>query len=72
MPMPDYNNYVMNQDVNNQEISPDYCLPLNPTTGAFVPRAYVIDQPYVGILPYAEGLRKGTIFPNIILPALRY
>ena len=33
-----------------------------------LPRSYVIDQPYVGILPLAEGLHRGVVFPNIILP----
>jgi hypothetical protein len=33
-----------------------------------LPRSYVIDQPYCGILPLAEGLHRGVAFPNIILP----
>jgi hypothetical protein len=31
-------------------------------------RAYVPDQPYVGLFPPSEGLRKGTIFPNLYIP----
>lgn len=31
-------------------------------------RAYVPDQPYIGMFPLEEGLRKGTIFPNLAIP----
>lgn len=31
-------------------------------------RAYVPDQPYTGMLPLDEALRKGTLFPNLIIP----
>lgn len=30
-------------------------------------RAYMPIQPYVGILPLQEGLKRGSIFPNINL-----
>lgn len=28
-------------------------------------RAYVPDQPYVGIFPVEEAIYKGTVFPNL-------
>lgn len=31
-------------------------------------RAYVPAQPYIGMFPLEEGLRKGTIFPNLAIP----
>jgi hypothetical protein len=31
-------------------------------------RAYVPDQPYIGLLPLSEALIKGTIFPNLAIP----
>lgn len=31
-------------------------------------RAYVPDQPYIGMFPLEEGLRRGTIFPNLAVP----
>jgi hypothetical protein len=31
-------------------------------------RAYVLDQPYIGLLPLNEALGKGTIFPNLVVP----
>jgi hypothetical protein len=31
-------------------------------------RAYVIDQPYTGLLPLNEALEKGTLFPNLVVP----
>ena len=31
-------------------------------------RAYVPRQPYVMPYPFPEGLKKGTIFPNLDLP----
>lgn len=31
-------------------------------------RAYVPDQPYIGMFPLEEALRKGTIFPNLAIP----
>ncbi|MDP4145183.1 MAG: spore coat associated protein CotJA [Bacillota bacterium] len=30
-------------------------------------KAYVLDQPFVGILPLEKALKRGTIFPNIPL-----
>lgn len=31
-------------------------------------RAYVPDQPYIGMFPPEEALKKGTIFPNLAIP----
>jgi hypothetical protein len=31
-------------------------------------RAYIPDQPYTGLFPLSEALRKGTIFPNLYIP----
>ncbi|TDT63298.1 spore coat associated protein CotJA [Fonticella tunisiensis] len=31
-------------------------------------RAYVPDQPYIGILPLDEALKKGVLFPNLDIP----
>jgi hypothetical protein len=31
-------------------------------------RAYIIDQPFIGLLPLEEALKKGTIFPNLVMP----
>lgn len=31
-------------------------------------RAYVPDQPYLGLFPLDEGLRKGIMFPNLYTP----
>lgn len=31
-------------------------------------RAYIPDQPYIGLLPLHEALAKGTIFPNLVVP----
>lgn len=31
-------------------------------------RAYVLDQPYAGLFPLDEALRKGTLFPNLYFP----
>ncbi|KYH28673.1 MULTISPECIES: spore coat associated protein CotJA [Clostridium] len=31
-------------------------------------RAYVPDQPYIGLLPLNEALAKGTVFPNLVVP----
>jgi hypothetical protein len=31
-------------------------------------RAYIPDQPYIGMFPLEEALRKGTIFPNLAVP----
>ena len=31
-------------------------------------RAYVPRQPYVGLFPLKEALRKGTLFPNLYIP----
>lgn len=31
-------------------------------------RAYVPDQPYIGLMPLNEALLKGTIFPNLAIP----
>ena len=31
-------------------------------------RAYVPDQPYIGLLPLNEALITGTIFPNLAIP----
>ena len=50
------------------EMPCDYMQQTDMVYSGILPRSYVIDQPYVGILPLAEGLHRGTIFPNIILP----
>lgn len=31
-------------------------------------RAYIPDQPYIGLLPLDKALEKGTIFPNLVVP----
>lgn len=31
-------------------------------------RAYVPLQPYIGLFPLDEALRKGTLFPNLYIP----
>lgn len=31
-------------------------------------RAYIPDQPYIGLLPLNEALFTGTIFPNLAIP----
>jgi hypothetical protein len=31
-------------------------------------RAYVPDQPYSGLFPLDEALKKGTLFPNLAFP----
>jgi hypothetical protein len=31
-------------------------------------RAYIPAQPYTALYPLPEGLRKGTIFPNLYYP----
>lgn len=31
-------------------------------------RAYIPDQPYIGLLPLGQALMKGTIFPNLVVP----
>ncbi|MBA5850055.1 spore coat associated protein CotJA [Clostridium sp. cel8] len=34
-------------------------------------RAYIVPQPYVGLLPLDEALREGSIFPNLVMPYKR-
>lgn len=31
-------------------------------------RAYVLAQPYIGMFPLAEALKKGMLFPNLYVP----
>lgn len=31
-------------------------------------RAYVIDQPYIGMFPLSEAFKKGSLFPNLYKP----
>jgi hypothetical protein len=31
-------------------------------------RAYIVPQPYIGLLPINEALKQGSIFPNLIMP----
>lgn len=31
-------------------------------------RAYVPLQPYIGMLPLSEALKKGVLFPNLDIP----
>ena len=68
MPKPEYtdNNTYLNPNLDNECV-----INLAPTSGSFMPMAYVIYQPFVGILPYAQALQKGTIFPNILFPEIK-
>lgn len=34
-------------------------------------RAYILPQPYIGLLPLNEALKSGTIFPNLVKPYKR-
>lgn len=31
-------------------------------------QAYVVNQPYVGIVSPYEGLKRGSLFPNLYMP----
>ncbi|ADK16386.1 MULTISPECIES: spore coat associated protein CotJA [Clostridium] len=37
-------------------------------SGKKLARAYVPMQPYIGLLPLNMALKKGTIFPNLVMP----
>lgn len=39
-----------------------------PNSGKRLARAYVPMQPYIGLLPLNIALKKGTIFPNLVMP----
>ncbi|UZQ51937.1 spore coat associated protein CotJA [Clostridium kluyveri] len=41
---------------------------LPPSSGRRLARAYVPMQPYIGLLPLNIALKKGTIFPNLVMP----
>ncbi|OPJ55375.1 spore coat associated protein CotJA [Alkalithermobacter paradoxus] len=36
--------------------------------GKKLARAYVPNQPYVGMVPLDEALRRGSLFPNLYQP----
>jgi hypothetical protein len=31
-------------------------------------RVYIVPQPFIGMLPLGEALKKGTLFPNLVMP----
>lgn len=43
-------------------------MPMPPTNELMLVRAYVLRQPYTGLLPLGEALAKGTLFPNLVVP----
>lgn len=43
-------------------------MPMEPVGDLMLVRAYVPDQPYIGLLPLPEAIAKGTIFPNLVVP----
>lgn len=43
-------------------------MPMPQATELMLVRAYVLDQPYIGLLPLGEALVEGTIFPNLVVP----
>jgi hypothetical protein len=56
-PMPMNENLQMHEPMNHQ------CMMKHKLA-----RAYIPDQPYTGLFPLSEALRKGTIFPNLYIP----
>ncbi|MEY8763729.1 MULTISPECIES: spore coat associated protein CotJA [Clostridium] len=36
--------------------------------GKRLAQAYVPMQPYIGLLPLNTALKKGTVFPNLVIP----
>ncbi|MBP2032236.1 hypothetical protein J2Z42_000901 [Clostridium algifaecis] len=34
-------------------------------------RAYILPQPFVGLLPLDKALKSGTIFPNLVKPYMK-
>ncbi|MFT8312844.1 MAG: spore coat associated protein CotJA [Clostridium sp.] len=59
------NNVAANSSDNNAAISSSGC-GYNPNNLELA-RAYMPIQTYVGLLPLNEGLKRGSIFPNINL-----
>lgn len=48
-----------------------HCIPapmMPPMMDKRLARAYVPSQPYIGLLPLNIALKKGTIFPNLVMP----
>lgn len=43
-------------------------MPMPPTNELMLARAYIPNQPYIGLLPLDEALEKGTLFPNLVVP----
>ena len=50
----------------NSRFMPSPIFPTN--SGKRLARAYVPMQPYIGLLPLNIALKKGTIFPNLVIP----
>ncbi len=55
--------YLRGGDRNSEETREMPC-----NSKKMLARAYVPRQPYVMPYPLAEGLKKGTIFPNLDIP----
>jgi len=52
----------------NFENMPMYNMPFSPMENLSLARVYVVSQPYVGMVPLSEGLKRGSIFPNLYQP----
>ncbi len=53
--------------MNNNNIDMSIFMPYD-DIGLELARAYVPNQPYVGMLPLDEALKKGSLFPNLFDP----
>lgn len=43
-------------------------MPCTGMTNKWIARAYIPDQPYVGMFPLDEAFKKGVLFPNLYIP----